>query len=192
LQAASEKADRAQLAGGAMEIVSMVFNDAQELAGHHEILRQSATSSVFATAYEIGNVKLENWPTAPAQIEPIFEQILLPPQRSTLNVEAIRTGWQKRIQYELTAVEFWSRGQNGKGRSGSDDSSRTPEYEKFLVEKVPGLQWQMEMDIFKHGDQAGAAKRMLNHLDKNITHPSSRDWGEQLADLLRPPTGADQ
>jgi hypothetical protein len=60
------------------------------------------------------------------------------------------------------------------------------------VEKIPGLQWQMEMDIFKHGDQAGAAKRMLNHLDKNITHPSSRDWGEQLADLLRPPTGADQ
>jgi len=191
LQAASEKADRSAMAAGAMESINAVFADAKDLAGHHDLLRQSATGTVFAVAYEIGNVEVENWAMGPAQIDQIFEKILLPPHRTTRNATALRAGWQKRMQYELTAVEFWSPQRAGNGRLGMASATRPPEYEKFLAEKIPQLQWQMEIDIFKHGDQSGAAKRMLAHLDKHLTHASSREWADQFTDLLRPPTGAD-
>jgi predicted N-formylglutamate amidohydrolase len=42
----------------------------------------------------------------------------------------------------------------------------------------------MEMDLFRHGDEQGAAMRMIEHLEKNITHKSSRKWTDELRNIL--------
>jgi hypothetical protein len=63
---------------------------------------------------------------------------------------------------------------------------QSPAYEKFLAETQPSLQWEMETDLFRHGDESGAAVRMLAHLEKNLSHPAAREWGKQFEALLKP------
>ena len=59
-------------------------------------------------------------------------------------------------------------------------------YEKFLAETQPKLQWDMEVDLYKAGDERGAAMRMLAHIEKYINHPTAKEWGEQFQTLLSP------
>ena len=90
----------------------------------------------------------------------------------------------KRIQQECAKRQFW--GADREGRRGGGPAPSGPDYEKFLAEGVPQLQWEMEVDLFNHGDEGGAAMRMLALIEKNITHPSAREWGEQFKTLLKP------
>ena len=59
-------------------------------------------------------------------------------------------------------------------------------YERFVEEKLPELQWQMEVDLFRHGDEVEAAKRMCEHIEKRINHPSARKGSEALVRLIKP------
>ena len=199
LQAASENADRVALAGQAQGIVDAIFTDARALAGQQQILQQGVTGTVFARAYEIGNVRIENWPMSPVQLSQVYQQVLLPPHRMARNVTALKSGWNKRIQQELAMREHWGDGgrnnPNARGeerqRIGMASAMRSPEYDKFMADGVPALQWQMEVDLYRHGDQSGAALRMLAHLEKHIAHSEARNWGEQFQALLSAPAGAE-
>lgn len=190
LQAASEKPDRTKLAADAQGIVDSIFRDPEKLQNQQQILSQSVTSSVFARAYDINSVKVEKWALSPVQLEQIYTEILLPPFRQPDRLSGLRAVWIKRIQQEGAKAEFWSDG--GKGdrkedkRIGMASAMRPPEYEKFIEETVPKLQWQMEVDLFTQGDQKGAAVRMLDHLEKHVAHPSIREWGQEFRKLLAP------
>jgi hypothetical protein len=196
LQAASENADRSKLADDAQSIVDAIFSDPGKLRGQEKTLAQPVTSSVFARAYDINSVKLEKWPLSPVQLEQVYEDILLPPHRAPGRTNELRAVWIKRIQQEGAKIEHMAaekeRNGNGRGdreekRIGMASAMRPPEYDKFLEDTVPKLQWEMETDLFRSGDQSGAAVRMLAHLEKYISHPSARQWGEQLRALLKSP-----
>src|SRR5690606_29046891 len=190
LQAASSNPNRTKLASDAQQILDSIFNDASSLKDHHQILRQGVTGSMFARAYDLGEVKLERWPLAPLQVAAVYDQILLPPHRKSGNITALRSGWTRRIQQEGLMREHWSRNRNNQenqsNRIGTKESLRPPEYEKFLADTLPELQWEMEVDLYRHGDQRGAALRMLAHIEKNLTHTKSRDWASQFQQLLSP------
>jgi hypothetical protein len=194
LQAASENADRSKLAGDAQGIVDAIFSDPEKLRGQEKTLAQPVTSSVFARAYDINSVKVEKWPLSPVQLEQVYEDILLPPHRAPGRTNELRAVWLKRIQQEGAKIEHMAadKQRNGKGdreekRIGMASAMRPPEFDKFLADTVPKLQWEMETDLFRSGDQSGAAVRMLAHLEKYISHPSAREWGEQLRGLLKTP-----
>jgi hypothetical protein len=196
LQAASENADRSKLAGDAQSIVDAIFSDPERLRGQEKTLAQPVTSSVFARAYDINAVKVEKWPLSPVQLEQVYEDILLPPYRTPGRTNELRAVWIKRIQQEGAKIEHMAveKTRNGnrnddreEKRIGMASAMRPPEVEKFLEDTVPKLQWEMEMDLFRSGDQSGAAVRMLAHLEKYISHPSAREWGGQLRALLKPP-----
>jgi hypothetical protein len=187
LRAASEKADRSPLISGVQEIVDAISRDAEKLKDHQQILNQAVTSSVFAKAYDLGEVNVEKWPLAPGQPGQIYDQILLPPLRKPERLEALRAAWVRRIQQEMAIREFWSEGKDpAQKRIGTAAALRAPEYELFVVETVPELQWQMELDLFKNGDERAAALRMLAHLEKHINHKSAREWGEEFKKILNP------
>ena len=40
------------------------------------------------------------------------------------------------------------------------------------------------MDLFQNGDEQGAALRMLNHLEANLTHKSAPTWIGQFTNLV--------
>lgn len=196
LQAASENADRNKLAAEAQIIVDSIFSDPGKLSGQEKTLAQAVTSSVFARAYDINSVKVEKWPLSPVQLEQVYTDILLPPYQKPGRDRELRAVWLKRIQQEGAKVEHMAveKPRNGnenreEKRIGMASASRPPEYDKFLEDTVPKLQWEMEMDLFRNGDQSGAAVRMLAHLEKHIAHPSARQWGEELRGLLTTAAG---
>ena len=46
-------------------------------------------------------------------------------------------------------LDAWSVAPREKQKSGT----RSPAYEKFVSETIPNLQWEAEMDFYKHGDE---------------------------------------
>jgi hypothetical protein len=204
LEAASEKPDRVKLAMEAQETLDAIFRDADKLKYQQEILNQGVTGSVFAQAYDINNVKAEGWAMSPLQIDAIYDQILLPPYRRPSAVASLRSGWLKRIHQETVKMELWSekrrerenrddrgdrdddRGDREEKKIGMKSAMQSKEYVKFIAEELPKLHWEMEVDLFRNGDQAGASMRMLALLERFAAHESAREWGEELKTLLTP------
>jgi hypothetical protein len=184
LQAASAGADREGLAPEAGTILDAIFAQAAGLRAQQQVLRQAVTDTVFARAYEIGGLRVENWPMAPLQLVQIYDEVLMPPNRKPDRIEELRALWIKRIQQESIIRELWSGGDGGRG--GNRGAPANTDYEKFLAETLPDLQWQMEVDLFRAGDQRAAALRMLAHIEKNVTHAKAREWGDQFRSLISP------
>lgn len=192
LEAASSKPDRGKLAADAQEAVDSIFRDSEKLKDQQGVLSQAAISTVFAQAYDINQVKVENWPMSPIDLDGIYNQVLLPPYRKPATLAALKAGWIKRIQQETMKNEIWSQvapqirdGREVK-RVGMASEMKSPEQLLFQDEGLPKLQWSMEMDIFRYGDESGAAKRMLVLLEKHIGHPSYKEWSSQLKKLIKP------
>lgn len=183
LRSASEKAERMEIAADAQQVVDALFGDLSRLRGQQQVLGQAVTASVFARAYEVGNLERVKWPSSPVQLDDFYGTIVFPLLRHPSRVESLRAAWTKRIQQEGARVEEW----NGEEkRNALAQEPKNPAMEKFVTETLPELKWQMEMDLFRAGDEAGAAKRMLDHITTHITHRSARGWGEQLRNLLAP------
>ena len=187
LRAASQKADRESLLPEVQQIMDAIVRDAEKLKEHQQILNQAVNSSFYAKAYDLGNINVERWPLAPGQLGQIYDQILLPPLRKPDRVAALRAGWTKRIQQEMAIKESWTAASDPASKKiGTADALRSPAYELFLADTLPELQWQMELDLFKSGDEQAAALRILSHLEKNIGHKSARAWAAEFSKLLNP------
>ncbi|MCX6867329.1 MAG: hypothetical protein NTV46_14110 [Verrucomicrobia bacterium] len=207
LQAFSEKANPLSLSSEAQEIVDALFRDADKLAGQEQELSQAVTSTIFARAYDIGHLEKdkdeEQWPLSPVNLGEIYGSVVFPPLRKPARVDALRAAWIKRIQQEGIKAEVLSGRGNGnvtknnnpnnpnnkgKGerRIGMAADMKGPEHERFVTRTLPELQWQMEVDLFRSGDQSAAAKRMLAHIEKYINHRAVRRWGEEFSNLLKP------
>lgn len=211
LQAASSGADRIALTERAKLIVRDVFNDLEMMGDQEKVLTQAVTSTVFAKAYGLDGMKMENWPSSPMNLEDLYEQLFLPPYRNPAHVQDLRATWLKRIEQELAIRENMAvyarrllqeqqrkeeeyqtrnspneQNQNyNETRIGTVESMRPPEYKQFLADEVPELLWRMEIDLYRSGDESGAAKRMLDHLAKYIDHKSAAKWGEEFTALLK-------
>lgn len=187
LRAASEKADREELATGAREVLDTIVSETEKLKHRRDIIDQSATSSLYARAYDIGDVKVENWVFSPGNIGEVYEKILMPPLRSARNTESLRSAWLRRINQEIRVKELLH-GQientGEKRRIGMASDMRSNEVEKFMTNNVPQLQWSMEVDLFRHGDERNAAIRMLAQIEKNIGSKSAVKWTAELIGLL--------
>ena len=185
LMAVPEKADRPKLAAEAQQVVDSIFSAPAKFADQQDILGQPVLSTVFAKAYEITHVKLDNWPMSPIQLDQFYEQLVMPPLRKPSELNRLRSAWNNRIQQEGAKAEFWA-GNRGADRKGAGSSTASPAATKFTEETRPKLQWEMELDLFRAGDEKGAATSMLALLQSHITHPSVKDWGDQLKRLLEP------
>jgi hypothetical protein len=181
-----KKAEREQMIPSVQEIIDVIGRDAVRLKDQHNTLNQAVTSSVFARAYEIGGVDVEDWPLAPGNISEIYEKILLPPLRRPDRLESLRSAWIRRIQQEIAIEQASGQEEDPPNRRNGGGEHRQRGYQNFMENTVPELQWQMEMDLFRNGDQQGAAMRMITHLEKYITHKSARKWSDELRNILNP------
>lgn len=199
IQASSKKADKAALGQEGMTLIDSIFGEIEHLQPQISMLSQSASSTVFAQAYEIGSLK-SDWPQSPMNISQFFNEIIMPPLRNPSHIPMLRAAWIKRIKLEeliATNKEGKSNGgnTNKKGKKDREQIREAREeardkhqldQEKFTNEMLPGLLWEMEVDLFKSGDESGAAARMVAHIQKYLTHKSAGNWTKQLVDLLTP------
>ena len=189
LRASSEKADFEQLTREGQDALSDLFQDKEVLNNQRQVLGQNVISTVFAKVYGINDVKLEKWPTTPLDIGSFYEDLVFPRYRMTGDVTNLRAAWLKRIQRESELREG-APARPGKGRGPGEEADPAQAQNRFAAEVLPDLQWQMEMDLFRSGDQSGAATRMLAHLNKHINHDKVKNWSDQLKGLLAAPTQA--
>lgn len=189
LQVASAKKDvpRDKITQEVRDAVDSAVNDLGNLGDEVKIVRQGALGSVFAKAYEIGSVKAEGLPSHPLDLNGLYTNMLLPAARKT-GPDAVRSTWTKRIYQELAVVE---KSHGGKGSLnpfgtpvGGGRDAESPEVQKFREETMPDLTWTMEEDVFKCGDQRGAAVNMLGMIEKHPNHPRSPEWAKRLQGLL--------
>lgn len=117
---------------------------ADSLEPYQSVLNQSVTSTVFAQAYNISGIEIENWALSPGQIPAIYDKIILPPLRRIDRIELLKAAWQKRMSQEGELAEKWS---NEKASGGLN--ARSPAYEKFITESLPDLRWNAEVDFSK-------------------------------------------
>ena len=181
LEAASDDPDRDRLAIEASKVVDSIVTAAEDFSEHRSVLQQGVTSSVFARAYDINGVKVEDWPMSAVPVAAIYEQIIFPPLRTPSRLASLKAAWSKRMVQESSLLDAWSGDPGEKQKSGT----RSPAYEKFVSETIPKLQWEAEMDLFKHGDEQGAALRMLAHIDKNMSHDAAPKWVQDFTTLLQ-------
>jgi len=180
LKAASEEPDMELLTTDAVRIVDSIVAQAEDVRAYNKLLNQSVTSTIFAKAYEVTELKLEAFPTAPLQIDQIYETLVLPPLRRVDRVGALRSKWQKLITQKGELVRQWSVEPDEHLRQGE----RTLEYEKFIEDVVPQLRWRTEVDVYRAGDERVAAVAMLKHIQNNLSHKSAPTWAEAFVDLL--------
>lgn len=180
LEAASEPEKVVTMGSKALDRIDRIFQDAASLQGEEGRLRRSVLTSVYASAYGIGGLKVENWPTAPLELDEVYEGLVLPPLRKPTKIEELREAWQKRILHEGSVHT-----QFGRRRRGLVDRKDNPvELDRFLVETRPQMTWEMEVDLFQAGDQKGAAVRMLGHIEKFNAHKASAEWISQFQALV--------
>lgn len=170
------KEDFADMGPNAMTRLDAIMNDAEDLKGQQGLLRGNVLGTVFATAYKLGGLEIEDWPTAPLVLDQIYDKVIMPPLRRPDEVKALRSAWVKRIKQEGLLVEVW-------GREG-DRNEASVDVARFLTETRPDLQWQMESDLFKAGDEKGAAVRMLTHIRKYLGHQNEAKWIEDFEALV--------
>lgn len=182
LEAASKEPDRDQIAMEAGKILDSIMTQAEDFAAQRTVLEQSVTTSVFARAYDINSLKIENWPLSPVQIQAIYDQVIFPPLRRADRLTALKAAWTKRMVHESTVADLWS----GKPGEKNKPGVRSPEYDKFVAETLPKRQWESEVDLFKAGDERGAAIRMLAHIEKNLAHDAAPNWAGDFITLLQP------
>ena len=183
LQVASSKEPVTKFAPEAMRAVGDIFAEIAMLANQHDLLKQPVLSSVFAKVYEVNGVKAAEWPQSPVELESIYGTVILPLLRKPDKIEDLRAAWTRRIQQETLVVEHWMPGGDDKP---SRDGTRSVQQEKFATETYPEFLWREEEDVFKAGDQRGAALKMFQHIEKYPTHPKFVDWTKKFMELLGP------
>jgi len=173
MQVASSKKDPTTFAPEAARVLDEIFADADKLADQRGYLRQSAVGSVFGRTYNLDGLNMKEWPNSPLDMNGIYEHLVMPPLRNPEKADALHAVWMKRIQQEGIIAAQWSK----------DPGAQ----EKFQQEGYPDLVWQMETDVYRAGDQKGAALRMFQHLEKYAANPKAPDWAKQFKDLLNGP-----
>lgn len=185
LRASSENADMVAVSREGMDAVDALFRDKPTLATQRQLLGQSVLSTVFARVYGIDGIQVETWPTSPLDVSAFFQDVVFPRYRTTGDVTNLRAAWLHRIRLE-SELRDPSPGakSKGNGRQAGTAPESTPGQELFTTERLPQLQWEMEVDLFNAGDQRDAARRMVDHLTRHIAHKKAKDWSDQLLTLL--------
>jgi len=198
LEASSKNADKERLAVEAASFVDTIFSDFPAIQTQSSTLRQPVIGTVFAKAYEIDSVAVK-WPGYPVDVGPIYEQVILSALRRPTLTTGLRNAWIKRIQLEKINACSWvnkkTEFSNKEGRRDREKereaketlhNEQTVKEEQFESKTKPDLIWQMEVDLFRNGEEVAASSRMLAHINNHISNPSSRQWTEQLQQLLTP------
>ncbi len=178
LEAANNKTAQDKMGSKVIAVLEAILGQAAVLKDQQRRLQLPVFDSVFAIASNVNGEAAEGWPEAPLKVTEIYENIVLPPLRTSETLPQLKKGWMKRIEQEGLLLEAWT----DEGSAGKD---RKPAFEKWLLQGRYDLMWQMEVDLFNAGDQRGAALRMLEILKEHLNHKNAPKWIEQFKRLVK-------
>lgn len=178
VQAAKAPDDASDLTTSVLSALDSIYTDAEKLERHHQMLEGSVLGTVYARAYEVNNIKTDLIPASPLDIENIYEKLIFPALRNPVKCQSLRNAWIKRIKQEGLKLENWS-------AEGEIRGTAPPAYEKWLADGRYDLQWKMEVDCFKAGDEKVAAKNMLTQIQNNLSHKNAPKWIDEFSKMMK-------
>ena len=161
----------------AVAALAAIFRDAEVLDRYKGILEKDVLESVFAQAYELDKLSVENWPKGPLVIEGMYEHIIMKPLRTKATISKLKDAWSDRIKHEGLARQLW-------GAEGTAGRDRKPDFENWMIKGRLDLVWNMEIDLYSAGDEKAAALRMLDHLKDNLSHSSAPQWIIEFTNVI--------
>lgn len=154
-----------------------ILAEAEDMEGQRDVLSKDPLETIFAETYLIDGLDPDPWPSSPLDATGIFEDLILPPLRAEKDLKGLRNGWLQKIAYIGKVEEAFA-------REGSADAKRRPAHEQWYLKERPRLLWQMELDLYRHGDEKAASLRMLEHLKKYLNHASAPEWIKQFTQIV--------
>jgi len=85
IEAAHDPAKIEQLGIKALAKVDAMIDDAELLKPNKNILSKAVLSTVYAKAYDLDTLGAKKWPSSPASINEIYENVVMPPLRVPRN-----------------------------------------------------------------------------------------------------------
>ena len=187
IEAAHDPAKIEQLGIKALAKVDAMIDDAELLKPNKNILSKAVLSTVYAKAYDLDTLGAKKWPSSPASINEIYENVVMPPLRVPSKTNLLRSAWNKRIKHEGLIKELWSKNsKENEKKIGLKKDLAPPEYLAWRENIYPELLWRREVDCFESGDEKHAASNMMGHIDKYIKHKNSLKWTQQFKDFMKP------
>ena len=122
-------------------------------------------------------------------VDPPFSVLLLKHARKTYDPANLRKLWDLRARYETISMENWMAQTNGQDKKKSRDKAEASR-EKFFSERLPQLQWQKEVDLYRLGDQRNASENLLKLIKHYEYSPFAKNWESQFRNLIVKDTGA--
>jgi len=119
---------------------------------------------------ETSVTRAENTAFVPADVDSIYDNMILPYLRDSKNVSALIQAWAKRIEQQ-TAIAAAFKGPAAK--------------EKFTTEKLPDLRWGQARDMFQIGQEESAAQQMMSILRSNMGHKHAQRWLDEFTALIK-------
>lgn len=147
---------------------NMVANH-ERIAGQADMLRRPVTNTIFARAYGLDrSLRNDNWEFGPMNYGGIFDKTLLPFYRE-FRPDQLGQAWNLRMRIEQTLAE------------GSMDRA---DYQRFLTDRIPEMQWQRAQDLYEHGFRDQAINEMLAVVRNNAGHSRATGWISTLRTQL--------
>ncbi len=158
----------------AVKVVEQILADTELDGGVLRGLEDDVTNSVFSSAYQV-NLETK-FPRSPMKLESLYRESVIPNLVTNGNPADLREAWAKWILHEGLLIE---------ARAGdSPRGERSSGLEKFLLERRPQMLWELELEVYKMGNEKEAALAMVKHLEANVGHANERDWTEEFIGLL--------
>jgi len=141
--------------------------------GDQEIARQPVDGNIFARWYGITSrlSGLDNWESSPANIDGIYQKVLLPYMRKTRDPRVLDY-WDKKIADETT------RASNAAAAFGTDN---------FNANRRPELLWSRAEDMIAIDMRDRGLNEMYAIVKNFPAHPAAGKWIDELQGLLTTP-----
>lgn len=137
-----------------------------------EIVRTPVGGNIFAKWYNIGDKlsALENWESSPANIDGMYEKILLPVMRRNHDPRILRY-WDNKLATETAAA------------SAATAAFST---DRFNQTRRPELIWSRAEDEIAIGMRDQGITEMYNLVKLYPSHPNAGKWIDELEGILAP------
>jgi hypothetical protein len=140
-----------------------------------EIARQAIGDNIFARWYNIGSQlsSLANWEPSPANIDGIYNQVLLPIMRKTRDPRILQY-WDTKIADETSKAAA---------------ATAAFSTDRFNEDRRPALLWSRAEDTIAIGLRDQGLAEMYTIVKSFPAHPSAGKWIDELQGLLTTPPG---
>jgi hypothetical protein len=127
------------------------------------------------------------WVYSPANIDEVYDRLVLPYLRVKKNLQGVTTAWQNRIRYETEMMDMAEREAKLSKNGNNERRAAAAEEDaiKFKEQKLPRLQWWAMKDAFLLGNEAGTAPSMLSHIRAHLGHRDADNWLRELIAMLK-------